>query len=73
MKKPTDYPKTLYMLQFTDTVMYIVAAVVIYRFGGAGVASPALGSTSPIMSKIAYGIAIPTVSALLVRRRIETV
>lgn len=53
--------------------MYVVAAVVIYRFGGADVASPALGSTSPIMSKIAYGIAIPTVSTLLVHRRIETI
>jgi len=61
MKIPTDYPKTLYMLQFTDTVMYLVAAVVIYRYGGSGVKSPALGSTGPIMSKIAYGIAIPTV------------
>jgi hypothetical protein len=61
MKVPTDYPKTLYMLQFTDTVMYLVAAVVIYRYGGTGVASPALGSTGPLMSKIAYGIAIPTV------------
>ncbi|KKA23780.1 hypothetical protein T310_2232 [Rasamsonia emersonii CBS 393.64] len=61
MKKPTDYPKTLFMLQFTDTVMYLVAAVVIYRYGGKGVASPALGSTGPIMSKVAYGIAIPTI------------
>ncbi|KAL1967210.1 hypothetical protein VTN77DRAFT_3501 [Rasamsonia byssochlamydoides] len=61
MKVPTDYPKTLYMLQFTDTIMYLVAAVVIYRYGGKDVASPALGSTGPIMSKVAYGIAIPTI------------
>ncbi|KAH8689025.1 amino acid transporter [Talaromyces proteolyticus] len=61
MKKPTDYPKTLYMLQFTDTVMYLVAAVVIYRYAGKDVASPALGSTGHIMSKVAYGIAIPTI------------
>jgi hypothetical protein len=64
MKTPSDYPKTLYMLQFTDTIMYLVAAVVIYRYGGEAVASPALGSTGPLMSKIAYGIAIPTVGAL---------
>lgn len=44
--------------------MYLVAAVVIYRYGGETVASPALGSTGPLMSKIAYGIAIPTVGAL---------
>jgi hypothetical protein len=61
METPTDYPKTLYMLQFTDTTMYTIAALVIYRYGGKDVASPALGSTSPLVSKIAYGIAIPTV------------
>ncbi|KAG2416796.1 hypothetical protein HFD88_008012 [Aspergillus terreus] len=61
MKIPTDYPKTLYMLQFTDTSMYVITAVVIYRYGGKDVASPALGSTSPLISKIAYGIAIPTI------------
>ncbi|KAL5364448.1 transmembrane amino acid transporter protein-domain-containing protein [Aspergillus floccosus] len=61
MKIPTDYPKTLYMLQFTDTSIYVITAVVIYRYGGQDVASPALGSTSPLISKIAYGIAIPTI------------
>ncbi|PLB38855.1 putative neutral amino acid permease [Aspergillus candidus] len=61
MKTPTDYPKTLYLLQFTDTSMYVVAAVVIYYYGGRDVKSPALGSTSPLVSKIAYGIAIPTI------------
>ncbi|OKL56562.1 hypothetical protein UA08_08079 [Talaromyces atroroseus] len=61
MEKPRDYPKTLFMLQFTDTAMYILTAVEIYYFGGKDVASPALGSTGPIMSKVAYGIAIPTI------------
>ncbi|KAE8385588.1 hypothetical protein ETB97_004766 [Aspergillus alliaceus] len=61
MKTPTDYPKTLYMLQATDTSMYTIAALVIYRYGGRDVASPALGSTSTLVSKIAYGIAIPTI------------
>lgn len=36
MKIPTDYPKTLYLLQATDTSMYVVAAVVIYIYGGNG-------------------------------------
>lgn len=69
MKTPTDYPKTLYMLQFTDTSMYVVAAVVIYYYGGREVKSPALGSTSPLISKIAYGIAIPTVCPSLTLKR----
>lgn len=61
MKTPTEYPRTLYMLQGTNTTMYTVAAIVIYRYGGVDVASPALGSTGPVLSKVAYGIAIPTV------------
>lgn len=61
METPTDYPKTLYLLQVTDTSMYVIAAVVIYIYGGKDVASPALGSTKPITAKLAYGIAIPTV------------
>ncbi|KAE8375604.1 transmembrane amino acid transporter protein-domain-containing protein [Aspergillus bertholletiae] len=61
METPTDYPKTLYLLQATDTIMYTVTALVIYRYGGKDVSSPALGSTSPLISKIAYGIAIPTI------------
>ncbi|KAE8131727.1 transmembrane amino acid transporter protein-domain-containing protein [Aspergillus pseudotamarii] len=61
METPTDYPKTLYLLQATDTTMYTVTALVIYRYGGKDVSSPALGSTSPLVSKIAYGIAIPTI------------
>ncbi|OQE36812.1 hypothetical protein PENCOP_c011G05766 [Penicillium coprophilum] len=61
MKTPTDYPKTLYLLQITDTSMYVIAAVVIYIYGGKDVKSPALSSTSPITAKVAYGIAIPTI------------
>lgn len=61
MKVPEDYPKTLYLLQIVDTVMYAVTAVVIYRYAGKDVKSPALGSAGHIMSKVAYGIAIPTV------------
>lgn len=62
MEKPEDYPKALYLLQVLDTIMYVIAAVVIYVYGGDNVASPALSSTSPLIQKIAYGIAIPTVS-----------
>jgi hypothetical protein len=61
MRKPTDYAKTLYLLQATDTSMYVVAAVVIYVYGGKGVKSPALSSTSLVTAKVAYGVAIPTV------------
>ncbi|TPX24560.1 hypothetical protein DIZ76_013908 [Coccidioides immitis] len=61
LKEPEGYPKALYLLQTTNTILYTVTAVVIYRYGGRDVASPALGSTGPIVRKVAYGIAIPTI------------
>lgn len=64
MKRPEDYPKALYLLQTADTILYVIAAVVIYVYAGDHVASPALGSTSLLVSKVAYGIAIPTVCCL---------
>ncbi|WEW60296.1 hypothetical protein PRK78_005781 [Emydomyces testavorans] len=61
LKEPAEYPKALYLLQITNTILYTVTAVVIYRYGGKDVASPALGSTGPIVRKVAYGVAIPTI------------
>lgn len=61
MERPQDFPKALCMLQIFEIVLYVVAAIVIYYYVGNDVASPALGSAGPIMKKVAYGIAIPTV------------
>ena len=61
LKNPRDFPKAVCLLQGVDISLYLIAAVVIYRYGGADVASPALGSASPIVSKVAFGIALPTI------------
>ncbi|CAG8085426.1 unnamed protein product, partial [Penicillium nalgiovense] len=61
LKDPRDFPKALALLQSIDMTLYIVAAVVIYRYTGADVASPALGSAGLLISRIAYGIALPTI------------
>lgn len=61
LKDPRDFPKALCLLQSLDIVIYIVTAVVIYRYAGDGVGSPALGSTNPVLQKVAYGIALPTI------------
>lgn len=61
MQDPRDFPKTIALLQGVDIGLYVVAAVVIYRYGGEHVVSPALGSISPLPAKVAYGLAIPTV------------
>lgn len=41
--------------------MYVIVAIVTYCYAGIDVASPALGSTSPLLQKIAYGVALPTI------------
>lgn len=61
MQDPKDFPKSLTMLQIGDTCLYLVTAVVIYVYAGRDVASPALSSAGPLMRKVAYGLAIPTV------------
>jgi hypothetical protein len=61
LKNPADFTKSLCLLQGIDMALYIMAAVVIYRYAGADVTSPALGSASPIVAKVAYGIALPTI------------
>jgi amino acid permease len=62
LRRPEEFPKALYLLQITDTILYIIVAVVVYRYTGADVKSPALGSTSPVVRRVAYGIALPTAS-----------
>ncbi|KAK4930364.1 hypothetical protein LTR49_003105 [Elasticomyces elasticus] len=61
MKEPRDFPKALVLLESVAISFYVVVAVVIYTFAGQDVAAPALGSASPIVRKIAYGFAVPTI------------
>ena len=65
LKDPNEYHKALYFLQGWDISMYVIASIVIYRYGGPDVASPSLGSTSPVVAKIAYGIGRPSWSSQL--------
>ncbi|RJE24931.1 hypothetical protein PHISCL_02763 [Aspergillus sclerotialis] len=61
MEKPEDFPKAVVMLQGFEVALYVTASVVIYYYVGNGVASPAFGSAGPVLKKVAYGIAIPTI------------
>ena len=68
MKNPRDFPKALCLLQCIDISIYLVAAVVIYCYAGDNVASPALESAGPLVSKVAFGLALPTVCSVMNRR-----
>jgi hypothetical protein len=61
-KKPKDWPKALALLQFADTALYLVAAIVIYVYAGPEVPSPALSASNSLtMRKAIWGVAIPTI------------
>ncbi|PQE23104.1 amino acid transporter protein [Rutstroemia sp. NJR-2017a WRK4] len=61
LRNPKEFPKALVLLQTVDISLYFVAALVIYRYAGENVASPALSSNIPLIRKIAWGIALPTI------------
>ncbi|CAG8039534.1 unnamed protein product [Penicillium nalgiovense] len=61
MEDTKQFPKSLTMLQCVETTLYIVTAMVTYCYAGPDVDSPALSSAGPVMKKVAYGLAIPTV------------
>lgn len=61
LRRPEEFPKALCLLQGSDVAMYIVSAVVIYCYAGENVKSPALDSAGPIVRKVAYGVALPTI------------
>ncbi|KAI0362578.1 hypothetical protein OH77DRAFT_1416854 [Trametes cingulata] len=61
MKEPKDFAKALYMLQIADTTLYLIVGIVVYSFAGPTTVSPALGNTGPILRRISYGVALPTI------------
>lgn len=69
LKDPHQYPKALFFLQGSAITIYTIVGVVIYWYVGIDSPSPALSAAGPIVRKIAYGIAAPTVSLALNPRR----
>lgn len=61
LKQPKEFPKALALLQTVAISFYLVVAVVVYYFAGQLVTSPALGSASTTVKKVAYAIAAPTI------------
>ncbi|KAK4496384.1 hypothetical protein PRZ48_012364 [Zasmidium cellare] len=61
MRKPSDFPKALLTTNFFTIALYALAGLIIYRYVGTSVLSPALDSATETAAKIAYGLAIPTI------------
>ena len=53
LKNPRDFPKALAFMQTFAVTFYLIISAVIYYFAGPHVSSPALGSASPLVRKVA--------------------
>lgn len=62
LRDPREFPKALLVQQAFMIVAYLIVSIVVYHYGGDNVASPALSSTSKTVAKVAWGVALPTVS-----------
>ncbi|KAK8099677.1 uncharacterized protein PG998_012918 [Apiospora kogelbergensis] len=61
MHTPTDYVKSIWALGLIEIFIYTVTGALIYAFVGVDVKSPALLSAGPLMSKVAFGVALPVI------------
>lgn len=61
MRKPTDFRKSLFVLVAVQLVLYLLVGGVIYYNLGQYTTSPSLNSLSYTTSRIAYGLALPTI------------
>jgi hypothetical protein len=59
MRKPRDYRKAAIVAGVLVGSMYISFSLVIYRWCGIYLATPAFGSAGELFKKISYGIALP--------------
>ncbi|KAJ9630296.1 hypothetical protein H2204_008514 [Knufia peltigerae] len=59
MKKPRDYRKAAIVAGALVGAMYLTFSLVIYRYCGIWLATPAFGSAGTLFKKISYGIALP--------------
>lgn len=61
MHTPADYDKAILALGVFEIFLYTITGALVYSFVGADVRSPALLSAGPLVSKVAFGIAIPVI------------
>lgn len=61
MHTPRDYVKSVCTLGAFQAFLYTVIGAVIYAFVGQSVQAPALLSAGPVVSRVAFGIALPVI------------
>ena len=61
MHTPEDFVKSIWALGIAEIVIYTLTGALIYAFVGPSVGSPALLSAGSLVSRIAFGVALPVI------------
>jgi hypothetical protein len=61
MHTPTDFPKSVWALGLSEIFIYTITGALVYAFVGQDVQSPALLSAGHLLSRVAFGIALPVI------------
>ncbi|KAJ5125130.1 hypothetical protein N7448_004457 [Penicillium atrosanguineum] len=61
MHTPRDFVKSIWALGLTEIFVYTVTGALVYAFVGQDVSSPALTSAGTLLSRVAYGVALPVI------------
>ena len=59
MRKPNDYFKSVYACMAWIITSYMTIGLVMFRFAGKWLSTPALGSAGPTIKVVSYSIALP--------------
>lgn len=59
MRRPQDYRKACILAGFIVGAMYLSFSLVVYRWCGVWLSTPAFGSAGQLFKQISYGIALP--------------
>lgn len=61
MHTPTDYQKSIWALGLIEIFIYTLTGSLVYAFVGVDVKSPALLSAGALVSRVAFGVALPVI------------
>lgn len=61
MHTPKDFIKSVLVMGMLEIIIYSITGITIFIFVGSEVKSPALLSAGPLLSKIAFGVALPVI------------
>jgi len=61
MHTPAHYTKSIVALGGIEIIIYTVTGALVYSFVGMDVKAPALLSAGPLISKVAFGVALPVI------------